>query len=352
MKSVDIAKLAGVSRSTVSRVVNNYPNVPIETKEKVMKIINEYNYSPNTFARTLAGIKSNTIGLFLIIEGTNGEDERIYRNDFFGAYLDLLLDYANMKDYYVLVSIISNKDKYEKIQQAFLEKRIDAGVIIGTQQDTLKKIHIETIKSSVVLFDYDLTEEDKTFIVDGKVSTINTNDYKGIRDAVKYLHSKGHKSIGFIKGRELSRSGHVRFTAYKSAMEELGLDINPNYIIEGEFHIGTAKSNTKKMLKKCEKRPTAIISANDFMALAAIEAIREANMRVPQDISIIGFDNTLHGQISDPKLTTIGPDFKIMAQRAIDILDKQIHGQCPSEEINYEVNFYERETCQSITLEE
>jgi LacI family transcriptional regulator len=88
------------------------------------------------------------------------------------------------------------------------------------------------------------------------------------------------------------------------------------------------------------------------MALAAIDAIHEANLDVPGDISIIGFDNTLHGQISDPKLTTIGPDFKIMAQKAIDILDKQIQGIYPSQEVNYEVNFYVRDTCQSITLEE
>ncbi|MDA3847324.1 MAG: LacI family DNA-binding transcriptional regulator [Vallitaleaceae bacterium] len=352
MKSEDIAKLAGVSRSTVSRVVNNYPNVPTDTKEKVMNIIKEYNYSPNTYARTLAGKKSNTIGLFLIIEGDFGENNRIYMNDFFGAYLDLLLDYASIKDYYVLVSIISSESKYQKIQQAFLEKRIDAGVIIGTQLDTLKKIHMDTITSSVVLFDYDLTDKDRVFTKDSHISTINSNDYEGIKDAVRHLYSKGHRSIGFIKGRELSRSGHIRYEAYLSAMSELDLDVNADHIIEGEFDIGIAYANTQKMLKDCEIKPTAIISANDFMALAAIDAIHEANLDVPGDISIIGFDNTLHGQISDPKLTTIGPDFKIMAQKAIDILDKQIQGIYPSQEVNYEVNFYERDTCQSITLEE
>ena len=106
MKSEDIAKIAGVSRSTVSRVINNYPNVPESTRAKVMEVINEYNYSPNAFARTLAGKKSETIGIFFIIDDINEEMPRLVYNDFYTAYLDAIVDIANSKGYYVLVQTI------------------------------------------------------------------------------------------------------------------------------------------------------------------------------------------------------------------------------------------------------
>lgn len=348
MKSEDIAKIAGVSRSTVSRVINNYPNVPPETYEKVMKVIQEHHYVPNTSARALAGKKSNTIGLFLFIDGFDKEEDRIYKNDFFGSYMDLLVDYASLKDYFVLVCVISGKEHYEKIQQAFLEKRIDAGIIIGTQSDTLKEIHMDRVKSSVVLFDYDLKLSDNDYTKSSRVSTINSDDPMGIRDAVSYLKGLGHRRIGFIKGLSQARSGDIRYKAFVEAMADQGLSIHPGHVLEGAFHRDTAYQSVKQMIKEESTLPSAIISANDFMALAAIKAFEEEGIKVPEDISIIGFDNTLHGQISEPALTTIGPDFKAMAEKAIDILDKQIKGEEKVQHVTFEVNFYKRDTCKKI----
>lgn len=348
MKSEDIARIAGVSRSTVSRVINNYPNVPPETRERVMKIVREYNYAPNTSARALAGKKSNTIGLFLIVDGKHYESDRINQNDYFRAYLDYLVEYASMYDFYVLVSVITGENKYYKIEQAFIERRIDAGIIIGTQADTLNKIHSESRSSQMIVFDYDMSKSDKEHFSKSKISTINSMDYKGIHDAVEYLYNKGHRKIGFIKGNPKTRSGRVRYDAFLHAMNVYDLFINHDYIIEGNFDNEIAYAKTKEMINTCIELPTAMISANDFMALRAIDAINEEGLSVPKDMSIIGFDNTLHGQIAEPGLTTMGPDFEAMSKKAIELLKKQLEDKVDAKHLKYEVNFYERESCRSL----
>ena len=104
MKSDEIAKLAGVSRSTVSRVVNNYPNVPDETRRKVMEIIERYNYEPNTYARALAGKPHNTIGLFIISISEKDVNHRIYQNNYFAPFMEIIVDALNSRGYYALVT--------------------------------------------------------------------------------------------------------------------------------------------------------------------------------------------------------------------------------------------------------
>jgi len=137
MKSEDIAKLAGVSRSTVSRVLNNYSNVPDQTRRKVMKVIREHNYVPNTPARILAGKGMNTLGLFIVSIDEKTETNRIYQNNYFAPFLDIVVDVANNNDFYALVHTVYSERDYAKIQKAFQEKRIDGGIVVGTKDDTI-----------------------------------------------------------------------------------------------------------------------------------------------------------------------------------------------------------------------
>ncbi|MBC7958817.1 MAG: LacI family DNA-binding transcriptional regulator [Vallitaleaceae bacterium] len=345
MKSEEIAKIAGVSRSTVSRVVNNYSNVPDETREKVMKVIEAYNYMPNSFARTLAGKKSNTIGLFFIIEEGRYHEERIFQNDYFTLYLNLLVDMANAKDYFVLISIVSEEIEYAKISQAFLEKRIDGGIIIGTQKYTLKKIQAENIHSSIVLFDYELTEEEKYNYRDANITMINSNDEEAIEKAVDHLVQLGHKDIGFIRGIETSRSGKARNNAFQKAMQKFGLSIRDEYCFEGHFSVNEAYKNMKQKIDEgC--LATAYISANDFMAIGAMDALKEANISVPDTISIIGFDKSLRANEVKPRLTTMAPDFHEMSRKAIEILHAKINGNDEiAAVVEFPVTFFERESC-------
>lgn len=346
MKSEDIARIAGVSRSTVSRVINNYPNVPEETKEKVMKIVREYNYMPNTFARTLAGKKSNTIGLFFVITGETFRNSRIARNDYFASYLNYLVDIANGMDYYVLVNTIRIESEYEKVNQAFLEKRIDGGILIGTQDDTLSKMHMHNIKSPMVIFDYDEDQLVEQGYDSSRVTVVNSRDQSGMEKAVSYLMDKGHENIGFIMGNLHTRSARVRYDGYVNAMESHGLKVDPNYIVEGEFSVKVTYKGIKSAISRGQL-PTAYISSNDYMALEAIKALQEEGYKVPDDIAVIGFDNVHMSEQSYPPLTTLEPRFYDMARKAVELLDTKLHNPDSVNQKSYEfgVDIITRGSC-------
>lgn len=346
MRSEDIARLAGVSRSTVSRVINHYPNVPEETRDKVMKVVREYNYMPNTFARTLAGKRSNTIGLFFVITGETAQNSRIARNDYFASYLSYLVDIANGMDYYVLVNTIRLESEYDKVNQAFLEKRIDGGVLIGTQDDTLSKMHMDNIKAPMVVFDYDVDNLRNQGFKEDRVTVVNSKDGSGIDKAVDYLKNKGHHEIGFIMGNLKTRSGRVRYDGFVEAMEEHELKVNPAFIIEGDFSAKKTYEAIKKAVKS-DSLPTAYISSNDYMALEGIKALQEEGFEVPKDLAVIGFDNVHMSERSHPPLTTLEPRFYEMAKKAVELLDSKLHDPNVHSQASYEfgVDLIVRESC-------
>lgn len=341
MKSEDIARLAGVSRSTVSRVINNYSNVPEATREKVMKIVKEHNYMPNTFARTLAGKKSNTIGLFFVITGETREDSKIARNDYFMSYLSHLVDIANGMGYYVLVNTISEGSDYEKVNQAFFEKRVDGGVVIGTQSDTMTKIQTESFNAPIVAIDYDDAKADamEHFYV------VNSDDEGGMIKAVQYLVELGHRDIGFIKGNDQTRSSIVRYDGFVKAMADMMLTVNPDYIISGEFSTSIARDNILKAIE-ADKLPTAYISSNDYMALEIIKVLQESGYDVPGDIAVIGFDDVHLSEQSNPPLTTLSPRFHAMAKKAIEMIDTALTSEIIQDEaVSFEVDLIMRGSC-------
>ncbi len=344
MKSEDIAKLAGVSRSTVSRVINNYTNVPEATREKVMKVIDEYNYRPNTFARTLAGKKSKTIGLFFVILDTKGDNFKITRNDYFSFYLNYMVDVANSMDYYVLVNTVTVPEDYEKVNQAFLEKRIDGGVIIGTTTDTLEYIDVTNLNAPLVLMDY---EHETIKGEDNKESlyVINSSDKHGIIRAVEYLIDKGHTKIGFIKGKSSTRSGRIRFEGFVEAMRKYGLGINEDHVIEGEFLKEVVHKNIREAVDK-GNLPTAFISSNDYMGLEVMHVLNEEGYKVPEDIAIIGFDDVNLSERSNPPLTTIAPKYDAMSRCAIELLDQALKEEKTAEHVcEFDVDMILRDSC-------
>ncbi|MBN2221356.1 MAG: LacI family DNA-binding transcriptional regulator [Vallitaleaceae bacterium] len=338
MKAEEIAKLAGVSRSTVSRVINNYSNVPEETKKKVMEVIAQYNYRPNAFARTLAGKKSETIGVFFVISGALNGEQRLFHNDFFTAYLDSIVDLANNLGYYVLVQTIYNDDDFDKVSKAFMEKRIDGGILIGTRRDTLERIQLETIDSPLVIFDYDpneITVSEKTAL---NITLINTLDKKGIAYCVKYLKERGHKRIGFIKGNHQTLAARSRYDAYQEALKENQLDFKEELILEGEFEQKIAYQAMENAIQK-KQVADAYICSNDYMAIAAIECLRDHGYTIPDEVSFIGFDNTYTGQLMNPKLTTISIDYHQMAKKAIDIISNSLKEAQPKSSVPNLIEF-------------
>ncbi len=347
MKSEDIAKIAGVSRSTVSRVINNYSNVPEKTREKVMRVIKEYNYMPNSYARTLAGKKNNTIGLFFIISGDTNTDCKIFQNDYYTNYLDAIVDQANGMGYYVLVHTVTKNDDYDKVNQAFIEKRIDGGIIIGTQDEAVETIDLSRINSSLVIFDLDaekrkyLQEHSKS-----RLCVINTLDEKAIKTTMQNLYDQGHRQIGMIKGTDYTYSGRMRYQAYLEMIQLLGLEYEEKYVIEGMFSPKIAYQKVNQ-LALGRTLPSAFLAGNDYMAIAAINALVDNGVRVPDDVSIIGFDNVGLGRQITPSLTTFNQPYYEIGSKAVEILDLYIReGEAKQSLFEYDVQLIKRQSTQ------
>lgn len=322
MKSEEIAKLAGVSRSTVSRVINNYSNVPEETREKVMKVIEACGYEPNTSARALAGKGTNTLGLFVVSIADKGNPNRIYQNNYFAPFVDAVVDTANAMGYYVLIHTVYSREDYGRVKQAFLQKRIDAGIILGTEKDTVMVMDIAQKGYPFAVIDYDLEEITRSKLDSTSLVMINSMDYDGTVKAVNYLLEMGHRDIGIITGRLNTYSGRQRFNAYEHTLLENGIKINKNHVLKGDFLKRKAYAETKKLIQS-GKLPTALFVCNDDMALSAMEALKEEGIRIPEDISLIGFDDVPVASQLKPALTTIRVPVYEMAKKAVEEL---IHG--------------------------
>ncbi len=345
MKSDEIAKLAGVSRSTVSRVVNNYSNVPDETRRRVMEIIDRYDYAPNTSARALAGKPHNTIGLFIISISEKDENHRIYQNNYFAPFLEIIVDALNSRGYYALVNVIYSKDDYDRIKQAFMQKRIDSGIIIGTEMAS--DVYGDILKRGCPLAIIDLDPDEARKFRGGQanLTLINSMDYEGAYMAVEYLLGLGHREIGLLAGRMSTYSGRERYKAFVDCMGNNGLPVRDEFILYGEF----LKSNTEQEVTRLIGRgemPTALFSCNDDMALAAIDIFKSKGIRVPQDISIIGFDDIAISAHVSPALTTVKVPIYDMARKAVDSVIHAIGTEDKSQSmVSLPVKLIVRDSC-------
>lgn len=344
MKSSDIAKLAGVSRSTVSRVVNNYPNVPKETREKVLKVIEEYDYVPHASARMLAGAKNRIIGLFIIdlAERTGGIKNRITKSPYYLEFVSSVIEHASEKGYKVLVHIIHNSEGYKEIKECFYNKTISGGIFIGENDDdeAIKKIINAGYK--VALIDQNVSKDNDE---NNKCIIVNADNFNGAYKATKYLIDCNHKNIAHITGDIEKFSSIERLKGYKKALQDSNIPIKEDFIVKSKFLEESGYDSAKKLLSNDEK-PTAIFTGNDKIAIGAMKAIKEANLKVPEDISIIGFDDIEECKYLNPPLTSMKMYLIDMAEIATNAIIKSIESE---ENVfdNYTVGveLIERDTC-------
>lgn len=348
MRSEDIARLAGVSRSTVSRVINNYRNVPEKTRLKVMQVIEEHQYEPNTSARMLAGKGSDTIGLFVISTAEKTGVNRIYQNNYFAPFVDALVDTVNAIGYYVLIHTVYSAEDYQKVRQAFQQKRIDGGVIVGTQKSMDEIRSIVELDHPLVLIDFDPAELTQHHMDRNTVAVVNSRDYAGSVEAVQYLTGLGHRRIGLISGRLNTFSGRERYLAYRATLEEQQLPVLEEFIIDGDFLRKTAYEQMLLLLER-DNRPTAFFAANDEMALGALDAFREKGIRVPEDISLIGFDDSPTASRISPALTSVRLPIYEMSKAAAEMIIRM----CAKENASFSYSSFPtqlviRDSCRAI----
>lgn len=341
INSIEIARLAGVSRSTVSRVVNNYANVPSETKEKVMKIITQYNYVPNVSAQVLAGKKTRTLGFFLIETGRGSDD--ILTNMLIAS----TIENASFANYYVLTNIVrdkSNIDSIRSIKEIFYQRRIDGGIFIGAAngEPFIEELIAEGFMIAAIDQNIPGRQEPNRIVA-------NFDTDKGMMLAMSYLCSLGHTQVGCIKGNMMRYSGQTKFAGFMNGMRDHNLNVRNEWILQGGFSEKSGYNAIIDFMKKSIPLPTAMIMANDSVAFGAIRAFNEFGIRVPEDISIIGYDDHALSSRMTPALTTIRVDFQSMIKETVHTLIQHIEkGSAGFTQLMTNSQLIERASCKQL----
>lgn len=323
----DIAKVAGVSPKTVSRVINNHKYVKESTREKILKIIIENNYIPNIAARSLVLKKTDTLGLII----PNIE------NPFYSRLSRGVIVTAEENNYSVIVCE-SKFDQLigEKYLRMLIGRRVD-GLLIATLylEDNFVKSLKKTGKPFVIL----TCKLDKPGI-----NYVIADDYKAGKEVVNYLVKLGHKNIAFLKGPDVY-SSNERLIAYKDVMEKNNLEIRDYFITENALDKKSAYEITLNLLKN-HKDITAIVGNNDYATIGSVKAINELGLKIPEDISVVGYDDIDIAELLKVPLTTVHyPKYRsgvVATKRLIEMLRNK---RKKSKRIILETSFVIRESC-------
>ena len=302
-----VAQRANVSVMTVSRVLNDPQCVSDKTKERVLRAIQELDYQPNEAARIMKGKRSNILGV-LVPDLDNPLHTR---------FLDLLEETVTPMGYRLLIaSSVPGGGLVENVKY-MLSRSVDAIVINACSEIKEASEYILTSKISVPVVIIDKVEPE------GMIHSVYTNGYSGIRQLVEHLIGLGHRKIAAIKGAAGYSSTNDRFLGYRSAMEEHGLPVDPSYIFEGDYTIQTGIWAAEYFLS-LENRPTAIVAPSDVIAVGVIHGLQKAGCRVPEDISVTGYDGIYLGDLITPPLTTYNFSIRDLAQKAAEIVINEL----------------------------
>ncbi|HEY8343742.1 MAG TPA: LacI family DNA-binding transcriptional regulator [Bacillota bacterium] len=327
----DIAKLAKVSKATVSKVINQHPGVKEETKKKVLRIMKQNNYWPNSVARSLSTHKSYTIGIF---------DPGRLNNFFFREVFEGIERVCGDKGYDILYFTDKKWDGswvnfgYTEISK---NRSVDGVIMMGFGRVEMSKFDALLASDMPTVFiDLDLVGKNASYVT--------SDNFNGAKTAVRYLCQLGHKKIAMITGPNGFKVATERFSGFQSALDEFNISYNPDWVFYGQYELETGYEAMKKILKMREK-PTAIF-AEDILAIGAIRAIRDHGFSVPEDFSIIGFDDIELSKHYD--LTTIRQDKYMLGVSAAELVLKIINKK-NSAPVILQTDLVKRGTCRRIT---
>lgn len=301
----DVAKHANVSAKTVSRVLNKYPHISVRTRDKVEQAMEELNYAPSAIARQMRMGDSLSIGVLFSDPGSGYQSQLNHA----------LLKACAESHRYLAVELFDEKDADWRGQvDRFLSRSRVSNLIL-----------VPPICDSEAVHDL-LRQRDTSFVLVSPsrpvagASAVAMDDRKAAREVVQHLISHGHQRIAHIAGRSEHIVTVLRRQGWQEALQEAGLlKLNENLIAEGDFSFRKALLAAEALLSQ-DKRPTAVFAANDHMAVAVMMAAHKMGLRVPEDLSVAGFDNTPMGRSIWPSLTTVAQPFDLLSIAAVKLL--------------------------------
>lgn len=336
MNIKDVARIAGVGVSTVSRVINNHPDVKEETRKRVLEVIKEVNFVPNNGARMLKRNNLKHIGVLL---------KGVY-NPFFAEILKTISSEIEKQQYSMILQHYDNgtNEDIDKAVAFIKEKRLQGLICLGGNFQTVNEERLEKINKPIVLTSVSTDNYAKL----KNISVIGIDNKKAAYKATQYLIDRGHKNLAILLGRADDWCiGNQRLDGYKTALKNNNLEFNENYILMGEFDFKKAYLETLKLLKK-DKKVTAIFAISDIMAIGAAKAVFESGLKVGEDISIIGFDGLEITEFYNPSITTIKQPIYDMAKKSVELLFDLINNKLENKHIVLPTELIERDSCTSL----
>ncbi|BDR65866.1 LacI family transcriptional regulator [Clostridium tetani] len=324
----DVAKEAGVSIATVSRVLNDIDVVNEDTKKKVLDAIKKLGYRPNIVARSLKTQRTSTIGI--IVPDIS--------NQFYPEIVRGAEDVANIYEYNIMLCNTDLDTEKEKEYLRVLKEKMTDGVLY--MSNSLENETVELIKElRIPTVLVETTDENKEF------PSVSIDNKKAAYEAVKYLISKGNKKIAYIGPKdEKNNAVALRYKGYKKCLEENNIEIKECLIYRSGLKAGDGYEAMEKILK--EESIDSVFCANDEIAMGTINALRDKGINVPEDVDVIGFNNIYSASIFYPKLTTISQPMYDMGSVGMRMLIKTINKE-PLEKEHYVLNYnlIERDSC-------
>jgi LacI family transcriptional regulator len=300
----EIARLAGVSRSTVSRVVNDHPNVRNGVRERVWEVIDETGYQPYAAARSLVTRRSRIVGVIIPEAVTT-----LFTDPFFSHLLCGVTQTCNSKRYDLMLSLFNHpagqKEMYRRVVRS---GHLDGVVVASTRVDDPLIAR--------------LLEDGVPFVTvgrhpDERVHYVDMDNVAAARMAVEHLIRQGHRRIATITGPLNMTTGEDRLAGYRQALEAYRLPVEDDLIVEGDFAEASGMAAARRLLSLSV---TAIFAASDVMAVGALKVLREADARVPQDVALVGFDDVPLAAAVEPALTTVRQPIEQMGSMSADLL--------------------------------
>jgi LacI family transcriptional regulator len=327
----DIAKKVGVSRATVSRVVNGFPSVNPDVRSKVLEVIQETGYHPNAAARSLASQRSGVVGLMLPRSVSS-----FFTDPFFPLLTQGVAYGCNKNDLTLSLYLVSNKEDEEKIYPRISRRGLLDGILVQSGQPDDRMIeYLATSRVPNVILG-------RPFIPDG-ANYIDVDNVIAGANATRHLIKLGYKRIATITGERNSAATIDRLEGYKQALKTAGREIDESLITEGEF---TESGGYTAMQQLIPFRPDAVFAASDSMAVGAMSACLDAGLKIPEDVAFVGFDDVPIANLTKVKLTTIRQPIMQFGIKAVELLiDVITNGKKPARRITLETELVIRESC-------
>lgn len=327
---VHIAHLADVSRSTVSRVLNNHPSVRPTVRERVLQVIREQNYAPQAAARSLASSRTDTIGLLIPRSAAAS-----LADPFIASMIQALFEASGQQGYFVTLTMLT-ADMEPGFYDRILRGRHFDGVIMFSSDidDPILPLLIKDGGPMVLIGRHPYFQN---------VTSVDVENREGARDAVAHLIDLGHRRIGLINGQLQMEAAQARRDGYKQALLEAGIAIDAELMVDG-FYSEVAAYQATLSLLDLSQPPTAIFASSDSMAIGALHAIRYRGLSVPDDMALIGYDDLPLAAYATPALTSVHQPISQMGAHAVRLLVEQISGKGPATSVRLPARLVVRES--------